>query len=944
MTAQHLYRIDEIQSGFHHHVGNKAFYLGLLAQAGYPVVPGIVVSSSMFRAFWQRIQWNVPLFEDFPHSSLHIDVDNYQQLRAIAQQLQHAIHTTPLSDDWLRAIESATQSLDGENLIFRPSLALNGALNPTLDNQIQGLLPTQISRSAPDAIAHTLKKTWAGLVRAKSLFYWQRLGVPLQQILLSVLVQSLYPTQSSGRLRSATHHQIEIETIWGMGNALVTGEAIPVRYWVDAVSGSIQQHESGRQSWVYRVSKNTAMPISQSVGHSSESRVVSPLPHLQLDWQTSDREGLDRAVLDSVLFADPDLAGSALLETEKHGDASDGQGATSKATLATLAPPISAATLKQLAHLSRQVNRHLNLDAELEWIVCQPTGSSPYSQGLEDKEDMAVNPVSIYLTQVLPEGIHHGALNSAPESDIEKDGTQPQVSETVDIHGMAAAPGQVTARAWVLTSESTEYNSAAIASLPPDYVLIAVDVTPDWMHLIQQSKGIVSERGGMTCHAAIIARELGIPAVVGVPKIAQRIRTGDLILLDGDRGTIRRLSGASSIQAIDCPTDESFNPLSDLSSDIRPNRQPDVQSSIEPSDLSQSDRDLKTRLAEVEKFASQGAGSQQQTSGLPQPQRWQQILTQITAGDRPNATQLTVSISQAEMLPRLATLPFDGIGLLRAELAILPLLDQKPPQWWIDQGYTDTLCQRIATHIELFAEAVYPRPVYYRTLDVRSHDFASLFSTEPHPNAYDLLGIHGTWSYQLDPAMFQIELAALRRIQVAGMDNIRLLLPFVRTVEEFNHCRRYVVEADLYDSPNFQLWIMAEVPSVLFLLEDYVKAGVDGIAIGTNDLTQLVLGIDRDHPHMQPIFNQNHPAIQRALRHLIQTARELGIPCSICGQAPVQHPELIASIVQWGGTTICVPPAAIPQTYRAIAKAERVILLDAIRRGDLSSGTDSIES
>lgn len=223
---------------------------------------------------------------------------------------------------------------------------------------------------------------------------------------------------------------------------------------------------------------------------------------------------------------------------------------------------------------------------------------------------------------------------------------------------------------------------------------------------------------------------------------------------------------------------------------------------------------------------------------------------------------------------------------------------------------------------------------------MRSRDFSSLFSAAPDPSAYDLLGIHGTWGYQLDPGMFQIELAALRKVQRAGMDNIRLLLPFVRTVEEFSYCRRYILEAELYESPSFKLWIMAEVPSVLFLLADYVKAGADGIAIGTNDLTQLLLGIDRDHPQMQPIFNLKHPAMQRALRQLIQTAQDLNIPCSICGQAPVQHPDLIESLVQWGATTICVPSAAIPQTYEAISKAERAMLLDAIRRGDRPFSTE----
>jgi pyruvate,water dikinase len=158
------------------------------------------------------------------------------------------------------------------------------------------------------------------------------------------------------------------------------------------------------------------------------------------------------------------------------------------------------------------------------------------------------------------------------------------------------------------------------------------------------------------------------------------------------------------------------------------------------------------------------------------------------------------------------------------------------------------------------------------------------------------------------------------------------MLPFVRSVEEFTFCRTRVQQAGLTDYPNFQLWIMAEVPSVLFLLPDYVKAGVQGISIGTNDLTQLLLAVDRDREPLGSALDAGHPAVRRAIEQLIETARALSIPCSICGQAPAQYPDLIDSLVKWGITSISVDINDVKPTYSAIARAEQRLILEAARK------------
>lgn len=137
--------------------------------------------------------------------------------------------------------------------------------------------------------------------------------------------------------------------------------------------------------------------------------------------------------------------------------------------------------------------------------------------------------------------------------------------------------------------------------------------------------------------------------------------------------------------------------------------------------------------------------------------------------------------------------------------------------------------------------------------------------------------------------------------------------------------------AGLTENPNFQLWIMAEVPSVLFLLPDYVNAGVQGISLGTNDLTQLLFNLDRNQPQLGAKIDEQHPAVKRAIAQLIRQAQENHIPCSICGEAPVRYPDLIPDLIRWGITSISVAPEAVETTYEAIAQAEQALKLDANR-------------
>ncbi len=206
----------------------------------------------------------------------------------------------------------------------------------------------------------------------------------------------------------------------------------------------------------------------------------------------------------------------------------------------------------------------------------------------------------------------------------------------------------------------------------------------------------------------------------------------------------------------------------------------------------------------------------------------------------------------------------------------------------------DFRIERLSDLIAQFALSIQPKPLFYRSFDAQH-------------SAKDSRGTHG---YILDATLFDLELQALRRVQTTSATNINLLLPFVRGVEEFIFCRQRVQSALLTQVPSFQLGIMVEVPGVIFQLGDYVQAGVE-------DFSEY--------------FNARHPAVRAALKQIITQAKVLQIPCSVCGMAIVQYPEIIDDLIAWGVTSLSVDTEAVLATREAIVRAERRFLLENSR-------------
>lgn len=193
-----------------------------------------------------------------------------------------------------------------------------------------------------------------------------------------------------------------------------------------------------------------------------------------------------------------------------------------------------------------------------------------------------------------------------------------------------------------------------------------------------------------------------------------------------------------------------------------------------------------------------------------------------------------------------------------------------------------------------------------------------------------MIGYRGCYRYIRDPEIFELDLETLARVR-ERYPNVHVMIPFVRTAWELEACLELIERHRLGRQRGLQRWIMAEVPSIVYRIPDYARMGIDGVSIGSNDLTQLMLGVDRDSEVCAELFDEADPAVLAAIGTIITTAHEAGITASLCGQAPSNRPAFAEHLVRFGIDSISVNPDAVGRTRASVASAEKRLILDMAR-------------
>jgi len=437
-----------------------------------------------------------------------------------------------------------------------------------------------------------------------------------------------------------------------------------------------------------------------------------------------------------------------------------------------------------------------------------------------------------------------GDAEPAADDDASVDGE-------VLVRGLGASPGIATGLVKIVLDIDE------LDKIEDGDVMVTTMTTPDMVPAMRRASGIVTDEGGVTCHASIISRELGIPCVVGTGDATKTLKEDTGVTLDGKKGLV-------------------FEGITEVSEEA----------------------------------------PQAQAVAAEAP-----ILT---------VTEVKANVSMPEAAERAAATGADGVGLLRTEH--LMLTAGIHPGKFIADGREDELIDTIADNVQIVADAFYPKPVWYRTLDAPTDEFITLEGGENEPREHNpMLGWRGIRRELDQPEILKCEFKAIKKLHEKGYTNIGIMIPLSQSPAELVKAKELCAEVGFIPHKDVDFGMMVEIPAAAIIIDEYLKIGVDFVSLGTNDLTQYTLAVDRNNEFVAKHYTEEHPAVMKLIERTIKKCAEAGVTCSICGQAG-SVPHIVEKLVKFGITSVSSNADAIAEVRKTVARAEQKIILEAARK------------
>jgi len=413
--------------------------------------------------------------------------------------------------------------------------------------------------------------------------------------------------------------------------------------------------------------------------------------------------------------------------------------------------------------------------------------------------------------------------------------------------GTGASPGVISGKVTIVSSMKD------LNKVEKGDIMVTKMTSPDMVPAMERAAGIITDEGGMTCHAAIVSRELGTPCIVGSKKATKTLKEGDIVTIDGSKGTVYK-------GKIDRKVEKSTEEM------IVPSHNP------------------------------------------------------VTA------TEVKVNISIPTAAERAAKTNADGVGLLRIEHMVLAL--PMHPQKYIDDGKADEYIDELVKGIKMVADAFYPKSVWVRTIDAPTDEFRAMPGGEGEPvEANPMLGWRGIRRDLTIKEHFRLEMRAFKKLFSMGYNNVGIMLPLIQHPDEVKEAKRMMIEEGI-DLKKVEWGIMVETPASAIIIEDIIKEGIDYISFGTNDLIQYTIAIDRNNENVSYMYDEEHPAVLKLIKYVIEKCNEAGVKTSVCGQAG-SNPKMVEKFIEYGIKSVSSNIDAVAAVREAVARKEKQIMLEA---------------